>query len=115
MFQAAVRSSRRKRNQYVVGLREEVKDLKRRRKECQEENQLLRQLHGLWARLVQETERELQAGVHSQINSQAGASTTAVSCLEQAVAEAEVAASGEEEVSNKTKVVLLQQKEVKSS
>jgi len=59
-FQAAVRSSRRKRSQYVAGLRDEVDRLHERRRECQEENGLLTQLHGLWSRLVTEVESEIQ-------------------------------------------------------
>ncbi len=55
------------RSQYVVGLRDEVCRLRDRRTECQEENQLLRQLHGLWRCLVGEVEKELQDGVREQL------------------------------------------------
>ena len=53
-FQAAVRSSRRKRNQYVVDLRQNVDELKRRKKEGMEQNNLLRTLTVLWERLCSE-------------------------------------------------------------
>jgi len=58
--QAAVRSSRRKRSQYVAGLKDQVERLRGRRRECQEENGLLTQLHTLWSRLVAEVEEEIQ-------------------------------------------------------
>ena len=54
IFQAAVRSSRRKRNQYVVDLRQNVDELKRRKKEGMEQNNLLRTLTVLWERLCSE-------------------------------------------------------------
>ncbi|TRY77202.1 hypothetical protein TCAL_00089 [Tigriopus californicus] len=64
---AAVRSSRRKRSQYVVNLREKVTDLQQRRKEAQEENALLTQLTSLWMRLCAEVEVEIQEGVRKQL------------------------------------------------
>ena len=54
VLQAAVRSSRRKRNQYVVDLRQNVDELKRRKKEGLEQNTLLRTLTVLWERLCSE-------------------------------------------------------------
>ena len=54
ILQAAVRSSRRKRNQYVVDLRQNVDELKRRKKEASEQNNLLRTLTVLWERLCSE-------------------------------------------------------------
>ena len=66
-FQAAVRSSRRKRNQYVVDLRDLVTDLKRRRQEAVTQNELLKQLIPLWERLVSEVETEVQDGVRHQL------------------------------------------------
>ena len=51
----------------MLDLREEVSRLRRRRRDCQEENQLLGQLHGLWGRLVAEVEQELQLGVSRQL------------------------------------------------
>ena len=54
LLQAAVRSSRRKRNQYVVDLRQNVEELKKRKKEAQEQNNLLRTLTILWERLCSE-------------------------------------------------------------
>ena len=67
-FQAAVRSSRRKRNQYVVDLRDTVYELKRRRHEAKTQNELLKQLSGLWERLCSEVEAEIQDGVRQQLN-----------------------------------------------
>ena len=67
-FQAAVRSSRRKRNQYVVDLRDLVYDLKRRREEAVTQNELLKQLTSLWERLCTEVESEIQDGVRQQLN-----------------------------------------------
>ena len=69
-FQAAVRSSRRKRSQYVVTLREEVAGLQRRRREAQEERVLLGQLTHLWQRLCDEVEAEIQEGVRRQLGIQ---------------------------------------------
>jgi len=65
---AAVRSSRRKRNQYVVDLRHNVDDLKRRKKEASEQNILLRTLTVLWERLCSEVEEELKEGINTQFN-----------------------------------------------
>ena len=70
LFQAAVRSSRRKRSQYVITLREEVAGLQRRRREAQEERALLRQLTLLWQRLCDEVEAEIQEGVRRQLGIQ---------------------------------------------
>ena len=49
-----MRSSRRKRNQYVVDLRQNVEDLKTRKREAHEQNNLLRTLTMLWERLCSE-------------------------------------------------------------
>ena len=68
VFQAAVRSSRRKRNQYVVDLRDLVTDLKRRKSEAFTQNDLLKKLIGLWERLCSEVESEIQDGVRQQLN-----------------------------------------------
>lgn len=65
---AAVRSSRRKRNQYVVDLRDLVTDLKRRKSEAFTQNDLLKKLIGLWERLCSEVESEIQDGVRQQLN-----------------------------------------------
>lgn len=65
---AAVRSSRRKRNQYVVDLRDTVYELKRRRHEAKTQNELLKQLSALWERLCSEVESEIQDGVRQQLN-----------------------------------------------
>ena len=70
LFQAAVRSSRRKRSQYVITLREEVAGLQRRRREAQEEHALLSQLTLLWQRLCDEVEAEIQEGVRKQLGIQ---------------------------------------------
>lgn len=67
-LQAAVRSSRKKRSQYVVGLRREIEDLKNLVQEAQGENCLLRQLADLWGRLCSEVEVEVQEGVSRQLN-----------------------------------------------
>ena len=67
-LQAAVRSSRRKRNQYVVDLRDLVCDLKRRRQDAMTQNELLQQLTCLWERLCTEVEAEIQDGVRQQLN-----------------------------------------------
>ena len=67
-LQAAVRSSRRKRNQYVVDLRDLVIDLRRRRHEAMTQNELLKQLNILWERLCSEVESEIQDGVRQQLN-----------------------------------------------
>ena len=66
-FQAAVRSSRRKRNQYVVDLREHVIDLKKRKQDACTQHQLLVQLTNLWERLCSEVETEIQDGVRHQL------------------------------------------------
>jgi hypothetical protein len=66
-FQAAVRSSRRKRNQYVADLRDLVGDLKRRRVDGSTQNELLKQLTSLWERLCSEVENEIQDGVRQQL------------------------------------------------
>ena len=63
-----MRSSRRKRNQYVVDLRDLVYDLKRRREEAVTQNELLKQLTSLWERLCTEVESEIQDGVRQQLN-----------------------------------------------
>ena len=63
-----MRSSRRKRNQYVVDLRDTVYELKQRRHEAITQNQLLKQLSGLWERLCSEVESEIQDGVRQQLN-----------------------------------------------
>ena len=68
VFQAAVRSSRRKRNQYVVDLRDLVTDLKRRKSEAETQNDLLKKLITLWDRLCGEVESEIQDGVRQQLN-----------------------------------------------
>ena len=68
IFQAAVRSSRRKRNQYVVDLRDLVFDLRRKRQEAVTQNELLKQLTSLWERLCSEVESEIQDGVRQQLN-----------------------------------------------
>ena len=68
VFQAAVRSSRRKRNQYVVDLRDLVTDLKRRKSEALTQNDLLQKLISLWERLCSEVESEIQDGVRQQLN-----------------------------------------------
>ena len=67
MFQAAVRSSRRKRNQYVVDLRHHVDDLRKRRNDLEVEHSLLEQLTSLWERLCKEVENEIQEGVKQQL------------------------------------------------
>merc|ERR1719230_1975406 len=58
---AAVRSSRRKRNQYVQNLREHVTDLKKRKHDGMVQNKLLKQLATLWQRLIAEVEEEIKA------------------------------------------------------
>ena len=63
-----MRSSRRKRNQYVVDLRDTVYELKRRRHEAKTQNELLKQLSALWERLCSEVESEIQDGVRQQLN-----------------------------------------------
>ena len=68
LLQAAVRSSRRKRNQYVQDLRQHVDDLKRRKHDAMVENALLKQLTSLWERLCSEVENEIQDGVNKQLN-----------------------------------------------
>ena len=65
-----MRSSRRKRSQYVITLREEVAGLQRRRREAQEERALLGQLTHLWQRLCDEVEAEIQEGVRRQLGIQ---------------------------------------------
>ena len=70
-FQAAVRSSRRKRNQYVVDLRHHVDDLRKRRNDLEVEHSLLEQLTSLWERLCKEVESEIQEGVKQQLGFQA--------------------------------------------
>ena len=60
-FQAAVRSSRRKRNQYVQNLREHVTDLKKRKHDGMVQNKLLKQLATLWQHLIAEVEEEIKA------------------------------------------------------
>ena len=67
-----MRSSRRKRSQYVITLREEVAGLQRRRREAQEERALLGQLTHLWQRLCDEVEAEIQEGVRRQLGIQVG-------------------------------------------
>ena len=67
IFQAAVRSSRRKRNQYVVDLRHHVDDLRKRRNDLEVEHSLLEQLTSLWERLCKEVENEIQEGVKQQL------------------------------------------------
>ena len=62
-----MRSSRRKRNQYVVTLRDEVSRLRQRTRDAREENALLRQLRALWERTVREVEAEVQDGVRRQL------------------------------------------------
>ena len=69
-FQAAVRSSRRKRNQYVVDLRDHVFDLKKRKQEAITQNELLKQLTSLWQRLCSEVDSEIQDGVRCQLGFQ---------------------------------------------
>lgn len=65
-FQAAVRSSRRKKSQYVVSLRQEVQDLKQKKREAEEANQLLKQLKSLWEQTLREVEAEFLEGVKKQ-------------------------------------------------
>ena len=55
-----MRSSRRKRNQYVVDLRDHVYDLKKRKQDAITQNELLKQLTSLWERLCSEVESEIQ-------------------------------------------------------
>ena len=62
-----MRSSRRKRNQYVVDLRHHVDDLRKRRKDLEVEHSLLEQLTSLWERLCKEVETEIQEGVKQQL------------------------------------------------
>lgn len=51
----------------MASLRQEVSELIDRRKEAQEENALLKKLHGLWERLCTEVEAEIQEGVRRQV------------------------------------------------
>ena len=76
MFQAAVRSSRRKRNQYVVDLRHHVDDLRKRRNDLEVEHSLLEQLTSLWERLCKEVESEIQDGVKQQLGFQVAGPTS---------------------------------------
>ena len=62
-----MRSSRRKRTQYVLNLRDKVEALQQRKADALEENTLLKQLNSLWTRLCEEVEAEIQAGVRAQI------------------------------------------------
>ena len=54
----------------MVTLREEVTGIQRRRREAAEENVLLKQLNGLWQRLCDEVEAEIQEGVRNQLGIQ---------------------------------------------
>ena len=65
-----MRSSRRKRNQYVVDLRDHVFDLKKRKQEAITQNELLKQLTSLWQRLCSEVDSEIQDGVRCQLGFQ---------------------------------------------
>ena len=71
-MQAAVRSSRRKRNQYVQSLRDHVTDLKKRKHDGLTQNKLLKQLANLWQRLLAEVEAEVRAGVQRQMQKKVG-------------------------------------------
>ena len=52
----------------MVDLRDTVYELKRRRHEAKTQNELLKQLSGLWERLCSEVESEIQDGVRQQLN-----------------------------------------------
>ena len=51
----------------MVSLRDEVAELRQQRREAEEENHLLKQLHSLWERLCYEVEAEIQVGVRKQL------------------------------------------------
>ena len=51
-----------------MDLRDTVYELKRRRHEAKTQNELLKQLSGLWERLCSEVESEIQDGVRQQLN-----------------------------------------------
>ena len=75
VLQAAVRSSRRKRNQYVQSLRDHVTDLKKRKRDATDENRLLKQLSNLWQRLCTEVEAEIKAAKRDSTPSSTTAKT----------------------------------------
>ena len=50
-----------------MGLREQVADLMKRKREANDQNTLLKTLHSLWERLCSEVEAEIQEGVRKQL------------------------------------------------